>query len=206
MPRTASGSERRLRRRLERPDRSRESASPLRRGGCIDHAHYASPERTPVLGGISPQRFFGLDAETSHGSAWLVRKVPGQRALAGAYSNPHVQEQIAHLSRLVSRSSLEDPHLSADAWLVTRRGALEATGPGEDLATRRGGPARGRPGRRGWRGLYPERDGRRGPQTSSTRDRKACCTGSTPSASTKGGAANSMIRGDAGPRRESKSS
>jgi hypothetical protein len=31
--------------------------------------------------------------------------------LAGAYSNPHVQEQIAHLYRLVSRSSLEDPHL-----------------------------------------------------------------------------------------------
>ena len=28
---------------------------------------------------------------------------------AGAYSNRHVQEQIAHLYRLVSRSSLEDP-------------------------------------------------------------------------------------------------
>jgi hypothetical protein len=31
--------------------------------------------------------------------------------LAGAYSNPHAQEQIAHLYRLVSQSSLEDPNL-----------------------------------------------------------------------------------------------
>src|SRR5207249_10641958 len=30
--------------------------------------------------------------------------------LGGAYSNPHVQPQIAYHYRLVSRSSLEDPH------------------------------------------------------------------------------------------------
>lgn len=38
-------------------------------------------------------------------------RVGGIAPLAGAYSNPYVQEQIAHLYRLVSQSSLEDPSL-----------------------------------------------------------------------------------------------